>query len=432
MDSNVGLAIQCAGIYLVALLSFFMTRSIKRMSLEYWTVAWLCLAVSLSILSLAFRYETLRGVLYPAYLFGEYAFGYFFCAGCRFHATGKRLTPQDLLILIPGAAFAIALSRFSNDFNAIFMIHAGVMGTLFAIAIYSMLSGPRRKASSPGLRVMSTALALLAIDFFHYVPIFSSVIIWQPFLPSSYLRYTSIYDLILETLLGFGTIMIVMEDVHRKLEIANGELTSARDKLEVLASLDPLTGALNRYAFQSLVARPHDRPVEPQSSGWLAVVDVDDLKQLNDSFGHTSGDAVIRGVATAIRSVIRPGDLVYRWGGDEYLVMMFAIPESEAHARIGALNESLMKTKLPGLSVPLTIRVSYGLSYFASVSDVQQSIERADSAMYQCKMHKREKPEVRQESTLTSPLCGIASSGGGRTFRYPDSLIPSLGETCLN
>jgi hypothetical protein len=71
MDSTTELIIQCAGISLVALLSFFMTRSIRRPSLEYWTVAWLCLSIALVVLYIGFTVPALSAVMYPAYLFGD-------------------------------------------------------------------------------------------------------------------------------------------------------------------------------------------------------------------------------------------------------------------------------------------------------------------------------------------------------------------------
>src|SRR6185436_15469042 len=107
---------------------------------------------------------------------------------------------------------------------------------------------------SPGLRVMSGALFLLAIDFLHYVPVFGARKgLWGFTVPPAYLQYTSIFDLVLEILLGFGTIMLSFESVRREVEAANQELTAARDQLELMARMDPLTEALNRRV--SLAAR---------------------------------------------------------------------------------------------------------------------------------------------------------------------------------
>src|SRR4029077_5630712 len=108
--------------------------------------------------------------------------------------------------------------------------------------------------SSPGLRAMSAALILLAIDFLQYVPVFGARKgLWGITVPASYLQYTSIFDLILEILLGFGVMMVLLEGVRREVEAVNDRLVQAHGKLELMAQMDPLTEALNRHAFHSLL-----------------------------------------------------------------------------------------------------------------------------------------------------------------------------------
>ncbi len=104
---------------------------------------------------------------------------------------------------------------------------------------------------------MSAALLLLAIGFLHYVPVFGARKgLWGITVPLSYLQYTSVFDLLFEILLGFGTVMVLMEGVRREVEMANKKLLQARDQLELLVQMDPLTEALNRHAFHSLLRRP--------------------------------------------------------------------------------------------------------------------------------------------------------------------------------
>jgi hypothetical protein len=88
--SVVGLTIQCAGIILITSLSFFMTRSMRRAFLDYWTSAWVCMSVALVSLSVAFRAPAHGNLYFTLYYFGEYAFGFLFMAGCANYATGAR------------------------------------------------------------------------------------------------------------------------------------------------------------------------------------------------------------------------------------------------------------------------------------------------------------------------------------------------------
>jgi diguanylate cyclase (GGDEF)-like protein len=383
MDSNVGLAIQCVGIGLVTLLSFFMMRSIQGASQRYWTVAWSCLSLALSSLIVAFHAAALKNFFYPLYFFGEYAFGLMFVAGCRHHAAGARLSRRAALAFAPFAALAVALPFASDDFNDLFLMHAPVMSGLFAAGYFAMRRARPGGHVSPGQRVMSVALLLLALDFLHYVPVFGDRDgAWGFSVPAGYLQYTSIVDLLLETLLGFGTVMVLMEGVRREVEEANRELTAARDKLEMMARVDPLTDALNRHAFHSLLSRDSARR---DASGCVAVIDLDDLKQINDTHGHAAGDRAIRAVAHAVRSVVRADDLLFRWGGDEFLVLMFGMPESKARARLDSLNARLARVELADARPPVAVGVSHGLARFDDLRELHDAIELADASMYRRK-----------------------------------------------
>src|SRR5262249_18707672 len=241
-----------------------------------------------------------------------------------------------------------------------------------------------------GLRVVRLALALLALDFAHYVVLLAYVKLSTRLVPLGYLRYTSIYDLILELLLGFGMVMLVMDNALREVEDANRELIEARDRLEVLVRIDPLTEALNRHAFYSLMDDSRASASEAsEAPGCAVVVDIDNLKPINDSLGHAAGDEAIRRVAVAIRSVIRSDDLLFRWGGDEFLILLFNISESAAHARVTEIDASLARTRLPGLEEPVSLIVSYGLSAFSVLSDLEAAIHEADGAMYARKQSRK-------------------------------------------
>ncbi|HYP29162.1 MAG TPA: GGDEF domain-containing protein [Blastocatellia bacterium] len=391
VQSVIGLTIQCAGIFLVTILSFFVTRSIERKFLEYWTLAWCCLSVALSSLVISFRFPLSRDFLQPVYLLGEYFFGFLFVYGCRNYASHALLARRHLRLLVPGILAAALLPRLAPSFDAIFVAHAAIMSALFWAAYLALRRASRPGKQSPGLRVMSVALMLLALIFLHYVPVFGYVVLTGSRGFDPYLRFTSIYELILEILLGFGTIMVVMEDVRREVEDANRELVTARDRLEVLVRIDPLTEALNRHAFHSLLERKHNSPA--LTPGCVVVVDIDNLKPINDSLGHTAGDAAIREVAKAIRSVIRADDLLFRWGGDEFLILLLNISEADARARVRDLNAALALTRLPGSPTPVPLIVSYGLASFTSMNQIEQAIDQADGAMYARKQERKSKDD---------------------------------------
>jgi diguanylate cyclase len=383
MDSNVGLAIQCIGVLLITLLSLFMRSSIKSRSLTYWTTSWASLSFSLVSLFLGFQIDSKQRIFYSCYFLGEYLFGLLFIAGCRSQTSGTQLAKSHNYFLIPVVAVSFVLPFASRDFNDLFMIHAAILSVLFLISFFVLRKGSREEQTSPGIRVMSVALLLLAIGFLHYVPVFGARKgLWGFTIPSGYLHYTSVFDLLFETLLGFGTVMVLMESVRREVESANRKLTQARDQLELLVQMDPLTEALNRHAFHSLLRRPEAGLETAATSGSVAVLDIDNLKPINDTLGHTAGDKAIRAVASAMRSLIRADDMLFRWGGDEFLVLMFKLPQPEASRRVGKLNNILAENCERWIGAPLTVTVSFGVAGFTSLTDLGQAIEQADKAMY--------------------------------------------------
>ncbi len=405
MDSNVGLAIQCVGVLLITLLSMFMQSSIKSNALRYWTASWVSLSLSLISLFAAFQIASTQKIFLSCYFFGEYLFGLLFIAGCRSQTTGASLTKKHNYFLIPAIVVSLVLPYVSRDINDLFMIHAAILSALFLISFFTLRGGHRREEASPGIRVMSVALLLMTIGFFHYVPAFAARKgLLGITVPSSYFRYTSLFDLLFEILLGFGTVMVLMEGVRREVELANRKLTDARDQLELLVQMDPLTEALNRHAFHSLLRRPegggHDNSA---TSGSVAVLDIDNLKPINDTMGHTVGDKAIRAVARAMRSLVRADDMLFRWGGDEFLVLMFKLPQPEASRRIEKLNKILEENCERWIGMPVTVTVSYGVAGFTSLTDLGQAIEQADKAMYA----RRNRVRSSQMTQITEPQLSI-------------------------
>jgi len=263
------------------------------------------------------------------------------------------------------------------------MIHAPIVAVLFMISFFALRKAPRSEEASPGIRVMSAALLLLGISFLMYVPAFGARKgLWGFTVPQSLLHYTSVFDLLFEILLGFGTVMLLMESVRREVETTNRKLVQARDQLELLVQMDPLTEALNRHAFHSLLRRPEAGHTDAVTSGSVAVLDIDNLKPINDTLGHTVGDRAIRAVARAMRSLVRADDMLFRWGGDEFLVLMFKLPQPEAARRLEKLNKILAENCERWIGLPCNVTVSFGVAGFTSLVDLGQAIEQADKAMY--------------------------------------------------
>lgn len=391
MNLNVsvtGLAIQCVGILVIMSLSFFMTRSIKRTSLEYWTVAWVCLALALISLSFAFRIRSTQTLFFFLYYLNEYAFGLMFIAGCRHYARGELISSKDYRWIPIAVLVAGVLALYPANFNAKYLPHFAIIALLFWKSYRILATVPRSPSSNPGLRVTSLALILLTINFLHYIPIFILVMYFDVRLLGSYLSFTSIIDMSLETLLGFGTVMLVMEDLRHEVEETNRQLLATRDRLEGLARIDPLTEVFNRHAFYSLT-KVEQTGTMAKVSGCVVVIDIDNLKLINDRFGHSAGDTAIREVATSLRSVIRSGDMLFRWGGDEFLILLFTTNKESVQNRLSDLILELENKPLVHSETPISLMFSYGVASFTQMGEIEQAIDRADTAMYEYKQSRK-------------------------------------------
>ena len=381
-----GLLLQAIGIAQFAVLSFLLGRSIRRDYLRYWWPAWVSLALALFALFFALRMPASQPYLEPLYYFGEYVFGGLLVAGCRALARGRPIERPHALLLLPAAVLALALPRLHPSFSVRFIPQAGVMAVLFVLALRELRRAPAAVSGRLGRPLLEVSILALALSFLHYVP----VLWWSAAsgheLPGSYSSYTSLFDLLFETLLGFGTLIVVMEREHRELELVNEELRAARAQLELRARVDPLTSSLNRHAFYSMVEGGRSAQAV---AGCVAVADLDALKPINDTFGHAAGDAAIRAVARAIRAVVRADDLVFRWGGDEFLVVLFGVPEEEARRRLDTLEERLTAVAVPGSPEPLAIGVSTGVAAFESLAGLEAAQESADERMYRRKAARR-------------------------------------------
>lgn len=374
MDSKTGLIIQFTGIILVTALSLFLRRSMKTPASTLWLVAWSSLSAGLFSLSLAFANPAV--VLFTGYFFFEYVFGLMLFLGCRSLAEPPEPRQRTVLKLVPFMILAIALSIGIIDFNYVFNVHALVMGFFF-LASFVVLG--RSSIKSFGWRVMRIALALLALDFAHYAIMFTLLMVFPNLLPeNNYLAFEPIIDLVLEIMLGFGMVIVLLEQILEEVKSVNLRLKEAHEKLKEIAHIDPLTAALNRHAFYGFLGR-EDRE---EISGCVGFFDIDDLKPINDQLGHAVGDSVIRKVASSIRQLIRAEDLIFRWGGDEFFVVMAGLTEEMATKRMETLERKLTDVEVEGTQRALTIRVSYGFKYFADSSGLESAVSAADELMY--------------------------------------------------
>jgi diguanylate cyclase (GGDEF)-like protein len=162
-------------------------------------------------------------------------------------------------------------------------------------------------------------------------------------------------------------------------------------RMETLAMTDVLTGLRNRrYAFDILTAMLSMRPRNVQYA--ILVIDLDDLKMINDDLGHAAGDSALKLVANAVGSVTRPSDLCARIGGDEFVLALTMVDVSESRVRAAAMETmERLRDRLRDETIGgRTVEFSVGLAICPGDGEsLDHLVQQADEAMYQDKRTRR-------------------------------------------
>jgi two-component system cell cycle response regulator len=157
-------------------------------------------------------------------------------------------------------------------------------------------------------------------------------------------------------------------------------LTRRHGAMEKQALQDPLTGLPNRRALddrlETLSASPTNLPLA------LALVDLDGFKEVNDQFSHAEGDDVLRVVASTVRDALRGGDMVARYGGDEFVVLL---PGAPLHAAEAALNRAVTAVSRLPEDLARGVTLSVGVVALRPKETAVRALARADAAMYEAK-----------------------------------------------
>ena len=200
--------------------------------------------------------------------------------------------------------------------------------------------------------------------------------------------------------------MTTLKQLASDLRAASQQLESAQLQLHQLATTDALTGCHNRRHYDEVVGaevQRHRRSGCPLS---LVFIDIDGVKAVNDSLGHTTGDRLIRQVAQLLLRHTRSDDYVFRWGGDEFVVLM-TCTEAEAR-RKGTRLKKAFTSSVRRWALPPGTGLSVGCAELGKdAHDVDALIQHADERMYADKKsrgatRRAASARVRQKPRLTA------------------------------
>ncbi len=173
----------------------------------------------------------------------------------------------------------------------------------------------------------------------------------------------------------FGLVLSLLVHLYSSLKEKERELRK-------LASTDPLTGLPNKRILMEFLEFELNRAKRKGTPLSVAVFDIDDFKQINDTYGHLAGDQILRALAGVVRKNLRSTDIVGRFGGEEFVVIM---PETDLKTAVRVM-ERLRRTVEETYFEPVgNLSISVGITELKSDDDTESLLRRADEKLYQAK-----------------------------------------------
>jgi two-component system cell cycle response regulator len=174
--------------------------------------------------------------------------------------------------------------------------------------------------------------------------------------------------------------------VGRRILTLQEDLIQAREELRFQATHDALTGVLSRGAVLELLHRELARAARPQSSTGVLMLDVDHFKKINDAYGHLVGDVVLKGVTRRIGTVVRSYDLLGRYGGEEFLIVLPSCDKNNIQQSAERVRLVVARTPILAAGSEISVTVSIGATAATHGATLAKEIVAiADTALYQAK-----------------------------------------------
>lgn len=157
---------------------------------------------------------------------------------------------------------------------------------------------------------------------------------------------------------------------------------------------DPLTGVNNRAALDQAMQREYDLARRNESPLSLLMLDIDHFKKINDEHGHSAGDQALKCFADCLLDCARGSDIVYRYGGEEFVVLLNNTDVEGARLLAERIRQAIEEIKCEGFGADFTMTVSAGVAALKADEDMNTLLQRADTALYQAKLGGRNRVEV--------------------------------------
>ncbi len=190
---------------------------------------------------------------------------------------------------------------------------------------------------------------------------------------------------------SIGALTATLTQLRRRLKAQKAELGAALERIQTLATTDELTRLANRRHMGEVLKAESTRHARQGEGFCLALIDIDHFKRINDTWGHATGDDVLRASADLMRGAVRASDLLARWGGEEFLLLLPHTDKSVAQPVLERMRAQMAALPLDHIDPGLRVTFSVGLAAWRPGESVAAALERADRALYRAKADGRDR-----------------------------------------
>jgi diguanylate cyclase (GGDEF)-like protein len=388
------LLIQAAGTVLLFVVFLLLYQKIRRRAFLDWIASWGFLLVGLGFL-LAMPYLGERRsfvfLLHVALL----AHIVFLLRGLRRFRNERAATGTlELLWIVPVVAIAWWTAMESDRVSGQSAPMALVLAAAYVTAAVSFAttpgSGPARVLLSSSFLLWGVEEAIVGAAYLRY---------HDPSTMPEFIQYASFAAMLLEMMIAVGVIILLFESTQTRLSREMEQLQHSEQELKERGIRDPLTGLYNRHHFNDVVKRELANVRRYGISLSVLLADVDRFKEINDQRGHSVGDEVLKFIANYLTSCVRESDFVFRWGGDEFLLLLPRTDEGSAAQKAEELARRV--PAIPGEPVPVSLSV--GWATHRMDAEFAMTLAQADARMYEMKVRGKKEREERERDLLLPP-----------------------------
>ncbi|MES2743511.1 MAG: diguanylate cyclase [Pseudomonadota bacterium] len=305
------------------------------------------------------------------------------------------LTPSIFFIIVRGGHNL----RFSQPSLA--LPQAVIAQTLIAIAY--AVTGPVHGAT---LILLAVVMVFVMFEMgtgrvwtlmFYTIGLMGAVMSWRAYVaPAMYPARLELihFALTATSLPAISSLSVQLWNMRKRLRVQKVELEAALEHIRTVATHDELTGLANRRHMLALLAEHIVRHARGGPGFMIALADIDHFKRVNDSFGHRVGDEALVRFAEQARAHLRATDIVARWGGEEFLLLLPESPCGDPNIGIERLRGALAVAQVSLQAPHLRVAFSTGVTRYVDGEAIDDLIERADQALYRAKGNGRNRTVV--------------------------------------